>query len=62
MAFHLKHKTNVIERHFSRRFQVALIGEGLLVGLMGGGVVTLYRLLSFFCRSSNALHYSINRR
>ena len=48
MAFHLKHKTNVIERHFSRRFQVALIGEGLLVGLMGGGVVTLYRLcLSF---------------
>ncbi len=48
MAFHLKHKTNIIERHFSRRFQVALIGEGLLVGLLGGGVVTLYRLcLSF---------------
>lgn len=48
MAFHLKKKTNVVERHFSRRFQVALIGEGLLVGLLGGGVVTLYRLcLSF---------------
>ena len=48
MALHLKQKTNVVERHFSRRFQVALIGEGLLVGLLGGGVVTLYRLcLSF---------------
>lgn len=48
VAFHIKQKSNVVERHFSRRFQVALIGEGLLVGLIGGGVVTLYRLcLSF---------------
>lgn len=31
-------------RRLSRRFQVFLVGEGALVGLMGGGVVTLYRL------------------
>ncbi|MGI6229557.1 MAG: chloride channel protein [Tractidigestivibacter sp.] len=31
-------------RRLSRRFQVFLVGEGALVGLVGGGVVTLYRL------------------
>ena len=33
-----------VSRRFSRRFQVDLIIEGALVGLVGGGVVTLYRL------------------
>lgn len=33
-----------IQRRFSRRLQVDMVGEGLLVGLAGGGVVTLYRL------------------
>lgn len=33
-----------VERRLSRRFQVNLVGEGALVGLVGGGVVTLYRL------------------
>lgn len=31
-------------RRFSRRFQLALVWEGILVGVAGGGVVTLYRL------------------
>ncbi len=34
-----------IVRRLSRRFQVALVLEGLLVGLVAGGVVTLYRLV-----------------
>ena len=33
-----------VERRLSRRFQVNLVFEGALVGLAGGGVVTLYRL------------------
>lgn len=33
-----------VSRRFSRRFQVDMIWEGALVGLAGGGVVTLYRL------------------
>lgn len=33
-----------VSRRFSRRFQVDLVIEGALVGLFGGGVVTLYRL------------------
>ena len=35
---------NIITRRFSRRFQVYMIGEGALVGLVAGGVVSLYRL------------------
>ena len=34
-----------IVRRLSRRFQVALVLEGLVVGLVAGGVVTLYRLV-----------------
>ena len=33
-----------VSRRLSRRFQVSLVWEGALVGLVGGGVVTLYRL------------------
>lgn len=33
-----------VKRRFSRRYQVDLVLEGVLVGLFGGGVVTLYRL------------------
>lgn len=33
-----------IERRLSRRFQVDLVLEGALVGIVGGGVVTLYRV------------------
>ena len=33
-----------VKRRLSRRFQVDLVGEGALVGLVGGGVVTLYRV------------------
>ena len=33
-----------LERHHSRRFQLSLVLEGLLVGLVGGGVVSLYRV------------------
>ena len=33
-----------VRRRLSRRFQVSLVGEGVLVGLVGGGVVALYRL------------------
>lgn len=36
--------SNPVERRLSRRFQVSLVWEGALVGLVGGGVVTLYRL------------------
>ncbi|MCH4084180.1 MAG: ClC family H(+)/Cl(-) exchange transporter [Olsenella sp.] len=35
---------NVVTRRLSRRFQVYMIGEGLLVGLAGGVVVSLYRM------------------
>jgi H+/Cl- antiporter ClcA len=35
---------HAIERYFSRRLQVAMVGEGVLVGLAGGIVITLYRL------------------
>lgn len=34
----------VLERRMSRRFQVSLVFEGAAVGLLGGAVVTLYRL------------------
>lgn len=33
-----------VERRLSKRFQISLVWEGALVGLFGGGVVTLYRL------------------
>lgn len=33
-----------LEQRLSRRFQVKMVIEGLLVGLVAGGVVTLYRL------------------
>ena len=33
-----------VSRRLSRSFQVSLLWEGALVGLVGGGVVTLYRL------------------
>ncbi len=33
-----------VSRRFSRKYQIDLIVEGALVGLFGGGVVTLYRL------------------
>ena len=33
-----------VKRRLSRRFQVSLVWEGALVGLLGGLVVTLYRL------------------
>lgn len=33
-----------VERRLSRRFQVSLVWEGVLVGLVGGCIVTLYRL------------------
>ena len=33
-----------VSRRFSRRYQIDLVFEGILVGLFGGGVVTLYRL------------------
>ena len=33
-----------VERRLSRRFQVSLVGEGALVGLVGGAIVALYRL------------------
>ena len=35
---------NPVKRRLSRRFQVNLVFEGALVGLLGGGVVTFYRL------------------
>lgn len=33
----------LLERRMSRRFQVYMIGEGVLVGIVGGAIVTLYR-------------------
>ena len=33
-----------VKRRLSRRFQVSLVWEGALVGLLGGAVITLYRL------------------
>lgn len=33
-----------VSRRLSRRFQVSLVWEGALVGVVGGGIVTLYRL------------------
>lgn len=33
-----------VKRRLSRRFQVSLVWEGALVGLLGGAVVTLYRM------------------
>lgn len=41
-----------VSRRLSRRFQVSLVWEGALVGLVGGGVVTLYRLSLSFAESS----------
>ena len=37
-------RVDEVRRRLSRRFQVSLVWEGALVGLVGGGVVTLYRL------------------
>lgn len=39
-----KRRTSPLRRRFSRRFQVSLVVEGTLVGVVGGTVVTLYRL------------------
>lgn len=33
-----------VRRRFSRRFQIDMVWEGILVGVVGGGVVTLYRM------------------
>ncbi|WP_417118554.1 ClC family H(+)/Cl(-) exchange transporter [Olsenella phocaeensis] len=33
-----------VRRRFSRRFQIDMVWEGALVGIAGGGVVTLYRM------------------
>lgn len=35
---------NLVSRRLSRRFQVTLVGEGALVGIVAGAIVTLYRL------------------
>jgi len=35
---------NIVSRRFSRRFQINLVIEGALVGVLGGGIVALYRL------------------
>lgn len=35
---------NIVSRRFSRRFQINLVIEGALVGILGGGLVALYRL------------------
>ena len=37
-------RKDIVTRHFSRRFQVYMIGEGLFVGVAAGAVVSLYRL------------------
>ncbi len=37
-------KQHVVARQLSRRFQVILVGEGALVGLVVGIVITLYRM------------------
>lgn len=34
----------LIERHFSRRLQVDMVGDGVLVGLFAGIIITLYRI------------------
>ena len=34
----------VIERHFSRRLQVDMVGDGVLVGMVAGGIITAYRM------------------
>lgn len=34
----------LIERHFSRRLQVDMVGDGVLVGMFAGLVITLYRI------------------
>ena len=36
--------TSPIPRRLSRRFQMAMVGEGILVGILAGAVITLYRL------------------
>jgi H+/Cl- antiporter ClcA len=36
--------SRLLEKRFSPHYQLILVGEGLLVGVVGGGVVTLYRL------------------
>ena len=43
MADHVP-ASGLVSRRLSRRFQVDLVVEGLLVGLIGGGIVTLFRL------------------
>ena len=35
---------DLVSRRLSRRFQVTLVGEGALVGIVAGAIVTLYRL------------------
>ena len=34
----------VVERHFSRRLQVDMVGDGVLVGLVAGFIITTYRM------------------
>ncbi len=50
---HLKHKTNAIERHFVGRFEKAF-----LVGLMGGGVVTLWSPFCLLLQKLKCFYYS----
>ena len=40
----MEKSTSPIPRRLSRRFQIAMVGEGLLVGVLAGVVITLYRL------------------
>ena len=40
----IEHDKQNIERHFSRRLQIDMVGEGALVGLAAGVVITLYRM------------------
>ena len=40
----MERSTSPIPRRLSRRFQIDMVGEGILVGLLAGTVITLYRI------------------
>lgn len=40
----MEKSTSPIPRRLSRRFQIAMVWEGILVGILGGAVITLYRI------------------
>lgn len=40
----MERSTSPIPRRLSRRFQIDMVGEGILVGLLAGAVITLYRI------------------